>query len=78
MAKQIDEASLQAAGQQLNRSGRGRSAMRLLLIFLDDCGVGLDALNQSAILTLLLGTWGAHTMTARDLMREALEEPAPT
>lgn len=62
------------AAKQLARSGRGRSALKALLAWLDTTGVGLDLENQEAVCTLLDGAWGPFTGSARDAMREALGE----
>jgi hypothetical protein len=64
---------LEAAAARLNRSEKGRQAMRDLLAFLDNGALTLDYDNQSAVLTLLTGAWGQYAGTARDVMREALE-----
>jgi predicted component of type VI protein secretion system len=66
--------SLLKAARQLARTDRGRNAMRRLLEWLDDDGLALDAPNKEAILTLLAGAWGSYAMTARDEMRDALDD----
>lgn len=62
-----------AAAQQLAKSQRGRDALRRMLDWLDATGLGLDADNKAACLTLLDAAWGKYPMSARDAMREALE-----
>lgn len=70
----VTGASIEAAVAQLNKTDRGRSAMRHMLGWLDDDGLGLDEKNKSAALTLLLGAWGTFPGSARDAMRDALGE----
>ena len=65
---------LHDAAQQLACSHRGRAAMTGLLAWMDQFALGLDAANQSAVLTLLEGAWCGFAGTARDVMREALSE----
>jgi len=63
---------LTAAAERLARSQRGRNAMRRVLDWLDDDGLGLDGGNKEAILCLLDAALHAHPMSARDAMRAAL------
>jgi hypothetical protein len=56
---------------QLSRSGRGLHAMQVLLNWLDDDGVGLDELNQVAVVALLRAVWQRPGST-RDLIRDAI------
>ena len=64
------------AVRHLARTSRGRNALKRLLEWLDDDGLGLDMVNQEAVLTLLDGAWGKYPGTARDAMRAALEDGA--
>jgi len=61
------------AVQRLSRTSRGRSAMRHVLAWLEDDGLGLDCRNQADILTVLQGAWGAWPGSVREFMREQLE-----
>jgi|GEM_PF-4351388 len=67
----LTKTDLHNAVEQLKRSRRGQTAMRKLLEWLDDTGLGLDEQNQDAVLILMEGAWGPFPSTARDLMREA-------
>lgn len=58
---------------QLAKSQRGRNALRRLLEWLDDDGLGLDQHNQEAVYQVLAAAWCAPGST-RDLMREAIAE----
>lgn len=69
----MDEQTLRSAGAALDKTSRGRQAMRYLLAWLDDSGLGLDAIGQEAVLELLDGAWGGFAGTARDVMREYVE-----
>lgn len=71
----LTKTDLHNAVEQLKRSRRGQTAMRKLLEWLDDTGLGLDEQNQEAILILLEGAWGPFPSTARDLMRDATRKP---
>ncbi len=62
------------AARCLNKSSRGRNAMKRLLAWLDDDGLALDIVNKEAVLTLLTGAFGEYPGTARDAMRDALGE----
>lgn len=62
---------MQAAAEQLVRSGRSRT-LRELARFLDGTGLGLDEQNKDAVRTLLEGVWGPFTMSGRDVMHEVL------
>lgn len=59
----------------LASSERGREALRRLLAWLDDGGIGLDAVNQTAVLMVLVSAWRKPGST-RDLMRDALDGAA--
>lgn len=63
---------IEAATAQLAASQRGRRAMHALLDWIDQHGTGLDDRNQQAVLTLLAGTWGPLTGTARELIAAKL------
>ena len=72
----MDDSDLIDAANTLSRSARGREAMRVLLAWLDDTGLGLDSQNQEAVLILLQGAF-AFPGTARDVMRDvAAQETA--
>lgn len=58
---------------QLAKSGRGRNAMRHLLCWLDDDGLGLDTANQDAVIALLELAWGGWAGSVRDVMRDRIE-----
>jgi hypothetical protein len=68
----LTESDIQAAVTQLASSGRGSNALRILLEWLDDGGLGLDVDSQAAVFVLLEAAWGKYSMTVRDVMREAL------
>lgn len=57
---------------QLARSGRGKSAMRQVLAWMDNDGLSLDHLNQEAIVMLIQLCW-SQPMATRDAMREACQ-----
>ena len=61
---------LRYAVEYLTRTERGRNALKRLLAWLDDDGLGMDAYNQRAAMTVLESAWGPWSGTARDLMRE--------
>jgi hypothetical protein len=67
----ITETDLQNAVEQLMLSGRGQTALKQLVKWLDDAGLGLDSDNQDAVLLLLQAAWGPFPGTAPDLMRDA-------
>jgi hypothetical protein len=62
------------AAQHLAKTQRGRNAMKVLLKWLDDDGLGLSDDNQIAVLQLLEGAWGPFAGSARDAMRGALKK----
>jgi hypothetical protein len=66
-----DAIDLDRTIEQLSRSERGRSAIRHVLTWLDDDGLGLDEPNQDAILILIGVAWRWPT-SARDAMRETI------
>lgn len=66
----------------LNRSDKGRQAMRDLLAFLENGGISLDADNQLHVARLLTGAWGSYAGTTLEALRgrvrpESEEEPGP-
>ena len=72
---------LERAVVQLNRSEKGKQAMRDLLAFLENGGISLDAENQLHFLCLLSGAWGNYAGTAlealRCMVRPQEDEPGP-
>lgn len=68
------EEDIRKVAEHLATTARGRSAMRHVLAWLDDDGLGLDGTNQAAIAVLLNAAWGPFAGTVRDAMRLALEE----
>jgi hypothetical protein len=58
---------------QLSGSDRGRNAMRRILDWMDDDGLGLDMHNQTAALSLIAAAW-RFPGSARDAIREAISE----
>ena len=74
----ITPEDLREAAEWLAGSHRGQSAMRHMLAWLDDDGLGLDADNQFQCLLLLQGAWGPFAGTAREAMQEALRETKGT
>lgn len=68
MLKTTDD--LRVAASNLSKTTRGRHAMRWLLGWLDDDGLGLDSLGQESVLMILEAAWGPFAGTARDAMRE--------
>lgn len=68
-----EQTEIYSAAEHLSETVRGENALRVLLAWLyDGDGLGLDAENQEAVLTLLHGAWGPWAGTVRDAMREAL------
>jgi len=61
------------AAQHLAKSAKGRDALRAILKWLDDSGIGLDHENKKAVFTLMFGAFGKFPGTARDAMRDALD-----
>mgnify|MGYP000851009578 CR=1 FL=1 len=59
--------------KHLEKTERGRSAMRHILAWMDDAGLGLDTVNKEACITLIEGCWRSPG-TARDMMRNAINE----
>ena len=73
MASEQDVAELRACVEQLDRSDKGREALKLIYDWFQyGSGLSLDAKNQSACLTLILAGLETAPMTVRDLMREKL------
>ena len=68
-SQSLTEDDLQRAVDQLRLSDRGRRTLQMLVAWLDDVGLGLDALNQQAVYALMAGAWGSFPSLARDLMR---------
>lgn len=64
--KPIDENAIRNAIETLGRSQRGRAALTTLRRWFAAEGLGLDANNQDAVLTLLLGAWSRFPGTVRD------------
>lgn len=64
--KPIDEVDIRNATETLSRSQRGRAALTTLRTWFATEGLGLDAHNQDAVLTLLLGAWGRYPGTVRE------------
>ena len=48
--------------------------MQHVLAWLDDDGLGMDRRNQADICMVLEGAWGEWSGSARDFMREAVEQ----
>lgn len=68
---------LQAAVDQLSRSDRGHKVMRGILALLEDhAALSLDQEGQKAIIVLLCGAWGQYAGTARDMIRDRLDDPS--
>lgn len=65
----ITEQQIEAAVQQLRRSERGQGAAQHVLDFLNGDGLGLDAENQRAVLTLIVGAWQGYPQTVRDALQ---------
>lgn len=63
---------LEKAVEQLNRSDKGRTAMRDLLAFLENGGISLDGNNQHHVLCLLSGAWGNYAGTTLEALRSAV------
>jgi hypothetical protein len=74
--KNTTEAELLAAAAQLNRSERGRQAMKDLLALLDNGADALDFENQAAVATFLRAAWSNMPSGARETLREGLQTPA--
>jgi hypothetical protein len=70
--KIITELDIDGAVKSLARSERGRRSMHDTLAMLDNGGITLDAVGQSAVLVLLQAAWGAYPGTARDAIRGEL------
>ena len=65
----VSVADLERAVVQLNRSDKGKQAMRDLLAFLENGGISLDAENQLHFVCLLSGAWGNYAGTALEALR---------
>lgn len=59
---------------QLRRSSKGNRALRSLLHWIEDSGLGLDMSNQNAVIILLSAAWGPLPGTTRDIIHEAIGE----
>jgi hypothetical protein len=70
----VSAQNLEEAVARLRQTTRGRNTMRRLLEWLDDDGLGLDAENQFATMTIIKGAWGSWCGTTRDLMRQAIAD----
>lgn len=68
----ISELDIYSAAQGLQRSERGRGALKHVLDLLEGDGLGLDGSNQQAVLTLIVGAWQGHAQTVRDVIRTEL------
>lgn len=66
-----DAEDLEFAIKQLSKTERGRNAMRHILNWLDDDGLGLDVDNRSCC-TMLLGICWRMPGSGRDAIREAI------
>lgn len=66
------ELELMHAARQLAESTRGRDALRRVVDWLEESGLGLDQNNQQATLTLLEHAWAGYAGTVRDVMHEVL------
>lgn len=62
----IAERQIEDAVQQLRRSERGQGSAQLLLDFFNGGGLGLDAENQRAVMTLIMAAWRAATLRCDD------------
>lgn len=71
MAENTEKSEIDRAIDQLYRSELGRATMKSVLDWLEASGMSLDAMNQSAVLTLLLGAWGSKAGTVLDALRNA-------
>ena len=73
--------NLERAVVQLNRSEKGKQAMRDLLALLENGGISLDAENQLHFFCLLSGAWGNYAGTALEALRCTVrpqeDEPGP-
>lgn len=70
---QVDQRDLANQIRQLRQTQRGRSAMRHILAWLDDDGLGLDDKNQAAIISLIALAF-RYPGSTRDAMREVVGE----
>ena len=59
------------AVQQLAGSGRGQQAIRDLSAFFDNGGCSLDSMNQRAVCTLIMASFGPFSGSAPAELREA-------
>lgn len=67
----MTEYEIKTAVAILDRSERGRDAMRDALKMLDNGAISLDAQGQQALLTILVAAFTTHPGFARDAMRDA-------
>lgn len=65
----VSVADLERAVVQLNGSEKGKQAMRDLLTFLENGGVGLNTADRLSCLCLLSGAWHDHADTALEALR---------
>ena len=66
------------AVDQLRISERGRIAMRDLLTFFNNGGLGLDINNQDAVVALITAAFNGKPGTVRDKLTEECECDLPT
>ena len=67
---------LKRAVSNLDRSDKGRQAMRDLLAFLENGGISLDGDNQLHVACLLAGAWGNYSGTTLEALRSVVR-PEP-
>jgi hypothetical protein len=78
MQTHITVSEMQAAARQLAKTERGREAMKRFLALLNGADFDLDLLDQRAFLALLGGVWNGSAADAREIMAQALGQPADT
>ena len=64
--------TLVSAAGCLGKSERGSQALKDLLVFLENGACGLDSDNQVAVATLLLGAWGSHAGSTREIIQKEI------
>ena len=70
LSNEVTQQDVTDAATVLSKTTRGRHAMRWLLGWLEDDGIGLDGIGQEAVINLLQGAWGQWAGSTRDAMRE--------
>ena len=65
----VSAEDLERAVTNLNRSDKGRQAMRDLLALLENGGVSRDDNNQRHVFCLLSGAWGSYAGTTLEALR---------